>query len=177
MEFDREYIQAPGQSSSISTDKIDAHVKRKLFATGKDYYAYLSPRFRHDRFGYFENSLALRVGAGRRFAFERGVLVSLDLGTGYREARKFNGDRVTESLMSASASLDWKITEMAHFKFLFTHEQGAIERYQTFELSLKNKLSSILGLKYRITYTRDYPFSSLGHAGEVVADIGLSYSF
>jgi len=105
------------------------------------------------------------------------VLLSLDLGTGYREARKQDGGRVTESLVSASASLDWKCTDSTRLKLAFTHEQGAVERYRTFELSLRNKLSSKFGVKYRVTYTRDYPFSSIEHSGEVVADIGLSYTF
>jgi len=61
IEVDREYVRAPGQSSSVSTDKIDSNIKRKFFLTAPDYYAYLSPRFRHDRYGYYENSLALRV--------------------------------------------------------------------------------------------------------------------
>jgi hypothetical protein len=51
LKIDREYVRVPGQSSNINTDRYDANIKKKLFLASHDYYAYVSPRVRHDRYG------------------------------------------------------------------------------------------------------------------------------
>lgn len=175
--FDREYIKEEGNAPSLNRDRYDASVKYKHFYDDSPYYAFVSPRIRHNRFGYYQSAQALRFGGGRKFVGDSDWTVTLELGTGYRVAHAEDGENISEVLYTTSLKANWNINEQLSLKFNGTQEQSRRETFRTMSLALRNKLTNQIGLKYELLYRRSYPFDSLEKDGEVSAEFGVSYSF
>lgn len=177
LRFDREYIKEEGTPQAINRDRYDASVKFKQFFDDEPYYVYVSPRVRHNRFGYYQSAQALRVGGGRKFGGDGSWHASLELGTGYRVAHAEDGDNVSEVLYTTSLKASWDISEQLSLKFNGVQEQSRRETFRTMGLALRNKLTNHIGLKYELLYRRSFPFDSQEKDGELSAEFGVSYSF
>lgn len=177
LRFDREYIKEEGAPQAINRDRYDASVKFKQFFDDEPYYGYVSPRVRHNRFGYYQSAQALRVGGGRKFGSDGSWHASLELGTGYRVAHAEDGDNVSEVLYTTSLKASWDISEQLSLKFNGVQEQSRRETFRTMGLALRNKLTNHIGLKYELLYRRSFPFDSQEKDGELSAEFGVSYSF
>ncbi len=177
LRFDREYIKEEGVPQAINRDRYDASVKFKQFFDDEPYYLYVSPRVRHNRFGYYQSAQAMRVGAGRKFGGDGNWNLSLELGSGYRVAHSEDDDNISEVLYTTSLKASWDITEQLSLKFNGVQEQSRRETFRTMSLALRNKLTNHIGLKYEVLYRRSFPFDSQEKDGELSADFGVSYSF
>lgn len=177
LRFDREYIKEEGAPQAINRDRYDASVKFKQFFDDEPYYLYVSPRVRHNRFGYYQSAQAMRVGAGRKFGGDGNWNLSLELGSGYRVAHSEDDDNISEVLYTTSLKASWDITEQLSLKFNGVQEQSRRETFRTMSLALRNKLTNHIGLKYEVLYRRSFPFDSQEKDGELSADFGVSYSF
>lgn len=177
LRFDREYIKEEGVPQAINRDRYDANVKFKQFFDDEPYYLYVSPRVRHNRFGYYQSAQAMRVGAGRKFGGDANWNVSLELGSGYRVAHAEDGDNISEVLYTTSVKASWDISEQLSLKFNGVQEQSRRETFRTMSLALRNKLTNHIGLKYELLYRRSFPFDSQEKDGELSAEFGVSYSF
>lgn len=177
LRFDREYIKEEGNEPSLNRDRYDASLKFKQFFDDSPYYAYVSPRIRHNRFGYYQSAQALRVGGGRKFGGEGNWMVNLELGSGYRVAHSDDGENISEVLYTTALKATWDITDQLSLKFSGTQEQSRRETLRTMSLALRNKLTNHIGLKYEVLYRRSFPFDSLEKDGELSAEFGVSYAF
>ncbi|MBI2734103.1 MAG: DUF481 domain-containing protein [Aquabacterium sp.] len=130
LRFDREYIKEEGAPQAINRDRYDASVKFKQFFDDEPYYVYVSPRVRHNRFGYYQSAQALRVGGGRKFGGDGGWHASLELGTGYRVAHAEDGDNISEVLYTTSLKASWDISEQLSLKFNGVQEQSRRETFR-----------------------------------------------
>jgi len=177
MTFERAYIKEEGNRASLDKDKYDANVKLRQYFEESPYYAYVSPRVRHNRFGYYQSAQALRTGLGRKFGGDGDWVVNLELGSGYRVARVEGGENVSEVLYTATLKTSWAISETLSLRFNGVQEQSRRETFRTMSLALRNKITRSIGLKYEVVYQRSYPFDALEKDGELSADFGISYSF
>lgn len=177
LRFDREYIKEADSPQSINRDRYDANIKFKQFFDGSPYYAYVSPRVRHNRFGYYHSAQALRGGVGRKFGGDGNWTVSTELGSGYRVAHAEDGDNVSEVLYTTSLKASWDVTEQLSLKFNGVQEQSRRETFRTMGLALRNKLTNHIALKYEVLYRRSFPFDSKEKDGELSAEFGVGYSF
>jgi putative salt-induced outer membrane protein YdiY len=175
--FNREYIKLEGSSASLNTDKYDANAKFKQFFDDSPYYAYVSPRTRHNRFAYYQSTVGLRAGGGRKFGGDGPWVINLELGTGYRVAHTLEDERVKEVLETLTVKGSWTINEQVSLKFNAVHEQSQRETYRTVSFGVRNKLTQSIGLKYELIYRQSYPFDATSHDGEIEADVGISYHF
>ncbi|HEX5357596.1 MAG TPA: DUF481 domain-containing protein [Aquabacterium sp.] len=177
LRFDREYIKEADSPQSINRDRYDANVKFKQFFDGSPYYAYVSPRVRHNRFGYYQSAQALRAGVGRKFGGDGSWTASAEMGSGYRVAHAEDGDNVSEVLYTTSVKANWDITDQLSIKFNGVQEQSRRETFRTMGLALRNKLTNHIALKYEVLYRRSFPFDSKEKDGELSAEFGVGYSF
>lgn len=177
LRFDREYIKEEDSPQAINRDRYDANIKFKQFFDDSPYYAYVSPRVRHNRFGYYQSAQALRAGAGRKFGGDGHWTVSAELGSGYRVAHSEDGDNISEVLYTSSVKASWEITDQLSIKFNGVQEQSRRETFRTMGLALRNKLTNHIALKYEVLYRRSYPFDSKEKDGELSAEFGVGYSF
>lgn len=177
LRFDREYVKEQDNPRAINRDRYDANLKFKQFFEASPYYAYVSPRVRHNRFGYYQSAQALRAGVGRKFGGQGDWTVSAELGSGYRVAHAEDGDNVSEVLYTTSVKANWDVTEQLSLKFNGVQEQSRRETFRTMGLALRNKLTNHIALKYEVLYRRSFPFDSKEKDGELSAEFGVGYSF
>lgn len=177
LRFDREYIKEADSPRSINRDRYDANIKLKQFFDDSPYYTYVSPRVRHNRFGYYQSAQALRAGVGRKFGGDDNWTVSAELGSGYRVAHSEEGDNISEVLYTSSVKASWEISDQLSIKFNGAQEQSRRETFRTMSLALRNKLTNLIALKYEVLYRRSYPFDSKVKDGELSAEFGVGYSF
>lgn len=176
--FEREVIKVSGTAREVNTDKFDTNLKYKQFLTDSAFYAYVSPRIRQNRFGFYQRAQGMRVGGGRRFGGDEIWEVSLEVGTGYRWAHLSTNESISEALYLVSAKARWAINSNLSVKLNWIGEGGDREAYQTISLGLRNKLSDKLGLKYEMLYRRAFTASdTVQSAGELLTEMGISYSF
>lgn len=176
--FERRSIKEDGSPRSVNKDMYDASVELKQYFDDTPYYAYVSPRVRHNRFGYYRSAQALRMGLGRKFGRDDGSLVvSLELGSGYRVAQTETSERIGEVLYISSLKALWALSETLSVYFNGAQEQGRREAFRTMTLGLRTKLTHSIGLKYELAYRRSYPFAGLENDGERTADLGITYSY
>lgn len=175
--FDREFIKLEGTPVEVNTDKYDASLKYKYFLDDSPYYAYVSPRIRYNRFGYYQRAQSVRGGGGRKFGGEGPWELNLELGSGYREAHLSDGLAVSETLYTLTVKAHWTVSDSLSVKLNWVNERSNREAYRTVTLGLRNKLTDKLGLKYELLYRRAFPFDSVEKNGELLADVGLSYRF
>lgn len=175
--FDREFIKLSGTPVEVNTDKYDANLKYKYFLNDSPYYAYVSPRLRYNRFGYYRRAQSVRSGLGRKFGGEAPWEIDLELGTGYREARLADDEPISETLYTMTVKARWAVSDTLSIKLNWVNERSRREAYRTVTLGLRNKLTDKLGLKYEVLYRRAFPFESIEKDGELLAAVGLSYSF
>ncbi|MBI5927144.1 MAG: DUF481 domain-containing protein [Aquabacterium sp.] len=136
LRFDREYIKDADTPQSINRDRYDANIKFKQFFDSSPYDAYVSPRVRHNRFGYYQSAQALRAGVGRKFGGDGDWTVSAELGSGYRVAHAEDGDNVSEVLYTTSVKANWEVTDQLSLKFNGVQEQSRRETFRTMGLAL-----------------------------------------
>lgn len=175
--FDREFIKLEGTPVEVNTDKYDANLKYKYFLDDSPYYAYVSPRMRYNRFGYYQRAQSVRSGLGRKFGGEAPWEINVELGTGYREAHLANDESISETLYTMTVKARWAVSDTLSVKLNWVNERSSREAYRTVTLGLRNKLTDKLGLKYEVLYRRAFPFDSIEKDGELLAEVGLSYSF
>lgn len=179
LRYDRESIVVENSPAQVEKDRYDANIKYKHFWAETPYYSYVSPRVRGDRFGFYQRARALRLGGGRQFLGEADRWeVNLELGTGYREAHLSTNEEISETLYSFTAKARWVLNENLLVKLNWMAEASNREAYQTITLSLRNKLSDRLGLKYELLQRRSFTTQDAPRRDkEFQADIGLSYAF
>lgn len=178
LRFDREYVKEDADTGpNINRDKYDASLKFKQFFDGSPYYAFVSPRVRHNRFGYYQSAQSLRAGLGRRFGEGSVWAINLELGSGYRVAHAEGGENISEVLYITTLKANWDINDRLSLKFNGVQEQSARETFRTMSLALRNKLTDHIGLKYEVLYRRSFPFDSQQKDGEIAAEFGVSYTF
>lgn len=171
-------IQLANASPTVLTDKYDANLKWKIFFDDSLYYAYLSPRLRHNLTGYYRYSQALRLGVGKNIlADENNLKMSLEAGTGYRLAYLQNDEQIRENIFTLSEKLAWKINSTLTLALNLQHEQSDRETYRTAKIGLNNKLTEHFGVVFEYTNTRAYPFDSLNQTTEQYSSAGLAYEF
>lgn len=175
--FERAYVKEADSKASVDKDKYDASLKLKQFFDETPYYAYVSPRVRHNRFGYYQSAQAMRAGLGRKFGGDGVWVVNLELGSGYRVAHTEGGENVSEVLYTTTLKASWAVTETFSIRFNGVQEQSRRETFRTMSLGLRNKITNSIGLKYEVVYRRSYPFDAYDKDGELSADVGISYSF
>lgn len=176
--YEREVIKVSGAEREVNTDKFDSNLKYKQFLTDSAFYAYVSPRIRQNRFGFYQRAQGVRVGAGRRFGGDELWEVSLEVGSGYRWAHLSTNESISESLYLVSAKARWAINPNLSVKLNWISEGSDRESYQTISLGLRNKLSDRLGLKYEMLYRQAFTASDTVQTdGELLTEIGISYSF
>ncbi|MDE2076722.1 MAG: DUF481 domain-containing protein [Burkholderiales bacterium] len=175
--FDREFIKLEGTPVEVDSDKYDASLKYKRFIEESPYYAFVSPRTRYDRFGFYRRAQSIRAGGGRKFGGSETWEVDAELGSGYREATVDQGFTVSELLYAMSLKARWAVTDSLAVKFNWGNEWSSRESYTTVTLGIRNKLTDKLGLKYEVVYRRAFPVESQDKGGEVLTDIGLSFRF
>lgn len=174
--LDRQYALLPGTATAITNYKYDANVKWKRYFTESPYYAYLSPRVRHNDSGFFRGAQSMRIGGGRKILLDEDRFeMTVELGAGYRFASLADQSQIREGLFTFSDKFTWEINSDLSLKLNLVHEQSAREKYRTTTLELKNKLSHNFGLKYQIMQKRTYPFDTTEPGGEVISSIGLDY--
>lgn len=179
LRYDRESILVENSPAQVEKDRYDANLKYKHFWVDSPYYTYVSPRVRADRFGFYQRARGLRLGGGRKFegASERWEL-SVEAGTGYREAYLSTQEHISETLYSFTAKARWVLNDNLLVKLNWIAEASNREAYQTIALSLRNKLSDRLGLKYELLQRRAFTTQDAPRRDkEFQADIGLSYAF
>lgn len=175
--FDREFIKLEGTPVEVNTDKYDTSVKYKRFIEESPYYAFVSPRTRYDRFGFYRRAQSIRAGGGRKFGGSEVWEVDAELGSGYREATVDEGFTVSEMLYAMSLKARWQATDSLSLKFNWGNEWSSRESYTTVTLGIRNKLTDKLGLKYEVVYRRAFPFESQDEGGELLTNVGLSFRF
>ena len=177
--IDREYVQSGDAEAEIQSDEYDANIKWKRKWVDNPFYGYVSPRLRYNRFGYFRSSQAWSVGFGRRFEPLPGLSLSAEFGPGLRWARKQAGGHVFEALYSLAGKLDYELTDTLTAKLNVVDERSNRENYRTLALSLRNRLTERLWLKYEVNYRKAFPFDDAPRQsqGESSFDAGLSYRF
>lgn len=175
--FERAYIKQDDDRNSIDKDKYDANVKFRQYFEETPYYAYVSPRLRHNRFGYYQSAQALRAGLGRKFGDDSNWVVNIELGSGYRVAHIEGGENISEVLYTTTLKASWAISDTLSVRFNGVQEQSRRETFRTMSLGLRNKITRSIGLKYEVVYQRSYPFDAFDKDGELTADVGVSYSF
>lgn len=179
LRYDRESILVENAPAQIEKDRYDANLKYKYFWVDSAYYTYVSPRVRADRFGFYQRSRGLRLGGGRKFESpaDRWEL-SVEAGTGYREAFLSTQENISETLYSFTAKARWVLSDNLLVKLNWIAEASNREAYQTIALSLRNKLSDRLGLKYELLQRRAFTTQDAPRRDtEFQADVGLSYAF
>lgn len=82
-----------------------------------------------------------------------------------------------ETLYTLSSKLDYAVSESLSIKAQVVDEHSNRENYRTLSLSLRNRLTDRLGLKYEMNYRKAFPFDSAPSQGESSFDAGLSYQF
>jgi putative salt-induced outer membrane protein YdiY len=175
--IDREYVQSGDTDAEIQSDEYDANIKWKRKWLDNPFYGYVSPRLRYNRFGYFRSSQAWSIGFGRRFEPLSGLSLSAEFGPGLRWARKQAGGHVFEALYSLAGKLDYELTDTLTAKLNIVDERSNRENYRTLALSLRNRLTERLWLKYEVNYRKAFPFDDAPSQGESSFDAGLSYRF
>lgn len=176
--YNQKTIQLADATPTVLTDKYDANVKWKNYFDDTLYYAYLSPRFRHNQTGYYNYSQALRIGLGKKFLSDGdNFKLSLEAGCGYRTARLQSDEQISENLFTLAEKLSWKLNPALTIVLNIQHEQSAREKYQTAKLSLTNKLTEHFGVVFEYTNTKAYPFETTNHSTEQFTSMGLAYEF
>lgn len=177
--IDREYVQSGDTAAEIQSDEYDANIKWKRKWVDNPFYGYVSPRLRYNRFGYFRSSQAWRIGFGRRFEPLQGLSLTAEFGPGLRWARKQAGGHVFEALYTLAGKLDYELTDTLTARFNLVDERSNRENYRTLAMSLRNRLTERLWLKYEVNYRKAFPFDDAPRQsqGESSFDAGLSYRF
>lgn len=174
--YNKKNIELPNVGYTLLSEKYDASVKWRHYLDESSYYTYLSPRIRHNQFGYYTDAKAIRVGMGKKIMLgEDSVRLLLEAGTGYRVAHLHTDEQMREVLYTVSGKIDWQLSDSLVMVFNLQHEQSAVEQYRTAKLSLRNKVTRHFGLVYEYTYARAYPFDSLDKTAEQYSTIGLAY--
>ncbi len=175
--FDRETVKVPGQQAELDRDKYDVNVKYRHTLWDADTFVYLSPRLRHNVYGYYVRTSALRAGLGHRWQTSRNLNLTLEGGTGYRHARLYNDGTATEVLFTVAGRARWQVSPGVQLRLSVVHEQSRQERYRTLDISLRSRLTDHVGLQVKASHSRGFPFSSIEPDGETELDVGVSYEF
>lgn len=174
--IDREDVRIPGsQDASVSTDEYDLSVKWKNFRPGSATYLYASPRLRYNRFSYYRNTQAIRLGVGRRIYSDDPLTLDLEIGTGYRFAQPVAGSAVRQTLSSVTTRFAYEFSRSLSMKINFSSEKAGLERYNNLVASLNTPLIGALGLKYEMSYRKIFPFDSGQLTTETSYNLALNY--
>jgi putative salt-induced outer membrane protein YdiY len=174
-EVRRGYVRSTDSPATLDTDRHDAFLKLRFFDEFDRYYTYLSPRTRHNAFGYYRDSLAMRAGAGRATNFASGAVLLVEAGLGYRVAHTMDDTRIRESLNTLALKWHTELRPGVRLELDAVSERGSGERYRTVDLSLRNHLTHRFGLKTTLGYGRAFPFDAQAGGSELNVDISLYY--
>ncbi|MFM2059375.1 MAG: hypothetical protein RLY71_3760 [Pseudomonadota bacterium] len=174
--IDREDVRIPGsQNTSVSTDEYDVSVKWKNFRPGSATYLYASPRLRYNRFSYYRNTQAIRLGVGRRIYSDEPLTLDLEIGTGYRFAQPAAGSAVRQTLSSVTTRFAYEFSKSLSMRINFSSEKAGLERYNNLVASLNTPLIGALGLKYEMNYRKIFPIDSGQLTTETSYNLALNY--
>lgn len=173
--IDREEIKLPdADARSVSLEEYDASLKWKYFDRHKAHYLYASPRLRHNRFTYYKNSQAIRVGIGRRL-LDAPISLDMEIGTGYRHAQGHDGEEVRQPLRTITMRFAYDFTQAVSARINLVSERAFQDHYTTVNASLTSPLLGRLHLKYEMSYRRIFPFDSGLLTSETSHNLGLAY--
>jgi putative salt-induced outer membrane protein YdiY len=174
--IDRESVRIPGsQETSVSSDEYDISVKWKNFRPGSSTYLYASPRLRYNRFSYYRNTEAIRLGVGRRIYSDDPITLDLEIGTGFRFAQPATGSAVRQTLNSVTTRFAYDFSKSLSMKINFSSEKAGLERYNNLVASLNTPLIGALGLKYEMSYRKIFPIDSGQLTTETSYNLALDY--
>lgn len=177
LRVDRELVRASDGSTTLDNDEFDISVKGRRFFDFSNWYVWLSPRLRYDRFAYYRSSQAMRTGLGHLLWLGNEASLYLEAGPGTRRVRQPDDSWTREGLFTLSARLEAELSPTMSVKFNAVNERSGKENYRTVTTSLRSRLTQRVWLKYEIAYRKALPFDAQESTSEITLDAGISYRF
>jgi putative salt-induced outer membrane protein len=177
LRVDRELVRDTGGTTTLDNDEFDVSVKGRRFFDFSNWYVWVSPRLRYDRFAYYRSSQALRAGVGHLMWLGDEASLYLEAGPGTRRVRQPDDSLTSEGLFTLAARLEAELSPTLNIKFNAVNERSGKENYRTVTASLRSRLSQRVWLKYEASYRKALPFDAPVSTSETTLDAGISYRF
>lgn len=177
LRLDRELVRASDGSTTLDNDEFDASIKGRRFFDFSNWYTWVSPRLRYDRFAYYRSSQAMRVGFGHLLWLGDEASLYLEAGPGTRRVRLPDDRWSSEGLFTTSVRLEAELSPTLSVKFNAVNERSGKENYRTVTSSLRTRLTQRVWLKYELAYRKALPFDAQDSTSETTLDAGISYRF
>jgi putative salt-induced outer membrane protein len=151
---------------------------RSEYSLGEKSYAFGQLRLEDDEFSGYEFQRTLTFGAGSRFIENDKQLLDASIGLGYRSLKdRETGDTEEDSIVTADAKYEYKISETATFNQTILIESGDENRYTESDTSLKTKIDGNLAAKISYLVKRNSEVPSGTDKSDKITTISLVYAF
>lgn len=140
-------------------ERYNALGKSDFKITERDY-SFLRLEYERDRFSGYDYQGNGAVGLGRRFIDEPGMVLELEAGPGYREAKEELSEIVhRDTILYAGERFSWQLTENTQFIQQLTVESGGANRIAEAIAALRVGINEHFALKlsWRGQHTGEVP--------------------
>jgi len=151
---------------------------RSEYSLGEKSYAFGQLRLEDDEFSGYEFQRSLTFGAGSRFIENDKQLLDASIGLGYRSLKdRETEDTEEDSIVTAEAKYEYKISETATFNQTILIESGDENRYTESDTSLKTKINGNLAAKISYLVKRNSEVPDGIEKSDKITTISLVYAF
>ena len=146
------------QDGLRSAEKYVAYNKLNYKITEANY-VYWDLDYQIDRFSGFEYQTGTSFGYGHKLLNSDKHKWDVEIGPGYRISKLDSGDKQEEGVIKGATHYDWKISETASFKQLFSYETGKENGITLSETGLTARIVGKLAMKfsYKVKYQEEVP--------------------
>ena len=151
---------------AMNSSSNDVRSSEKYLAQGQtDYkisehaYALAVLTWDKDRYGSYDYSTSVALGAGYKAIDEDNMTLSFELAPGYRSITDHNGNDEEDLIVRVAETFSWKFSETSTFDQNLSSESGDTNTTTRFGVGLTSQVAGDLSMKlgYNLKHNSDVP--------------------
>lgn len=126
-----------------------------------------------DRFGSYDHSTSVALGAGYKAIDEDNMKLNFELAPGYRSIVDHNGNNTEDAIVRLAETFSWKLSDSSTLDQNLSSEYGESNTTTKFGISLTSQVSGALSTKlgYALKHNSDVPAGSRSVDREAVVTL------
>lgn len=155
--------------------QLGAKAGYKLMEENATLYALAS--FAEDKFGAYTRSASVGVGHGFRWYQSANKTLDMEIGPGYFDGTRANGEQEQGMIVRGRAAFRWKLNDNAAFAQTLTVERGSWNMHSTSETSLSTRINGAMQMKAAFRAQNDTSVPVDKQNTDTQTSLTLVYSF
>ncbi len=133
--------------------------------------------FAEDKFGAYRRSASVGVGHGFRWYQSDSKTLDMEVGPGYFNGTRANGEQEQGVIVRGRAAFRWKLSDNAAFAQMLTVERGSWNTHSTSETSLSTRINGSMQMKAAFSARNDTSVPVDKQNTDTQTSVTLVYSF